>query len=68
MTSDSNDPPHDGDTKDIRARSRKLGQKLQDLYREVAEEAVPNEFLKLLEEADESEAGNRKESERGDDQ
>jgi hypothetical protein len=52
MTDKPGDTPDTVPDKDVKARSQKLGQQLQNLYNEVVEEAVPDEFLRLLEQAD----------------
>ena len=43
--------------RDEKTRSKKIGEQLEKLYRDVAAEPVPDEFLKLLEEADSGEEG-----------
>lgn len=37
-----------------RTRAKRIGSKLRQLYDEVAQENVPDEFLKILEEADDA--------------
>lgn len=37
-----------------RARGKRIGDKLRDMYDDVANEPVPDEFLKLLEDADDA--------------
>lgn len=39
-----------------RARGKQIGDKLRDMYDDVANEPVPDEFLKLLEDADDASA------------
>lgn len=53
MTKHTNDPPSSLDARDAKARSQRLGTQLERLYKDVAEEPIPDEFLKLLEDADE---------------
>ncbi len=40
------------DVRNVRLRRRKIGEQLRAIYDEVASEPVPDEFLRLLEEAD----------------
>jgi hypothetical protein len=41
----------------IKARQRAIGRELRRVYDNVAQEAVPDEFLELLKKIDESEGG-----------
>lgn len=52
MTQDKNEQLENGDDKDRRKRSRYIGSKLRQLYDEVTKEQVPEEFLRILDEAD----------------
>lgn len=54
MTERKKDPYHQNETRERRIRNRKIGDKLRQMYDEVANEPVPDDFLKLLEEADEA--------------
>lgn len=54
MTKRNNDPHLQNETRERRARNRKIGEKLRQIYDEVASEPVPDDFLKLLEEADDA--------------
>lgn len=45
-------PARDARSED--ARQRKIGDTLKQLYEDVAKEPVPDDFLKLLEEADQN--------------
>lgn len=55
-TPPSNTPPQPEpggeDPKSRRARHRRLGDELRRMYEDVAREPVPDDFLKLLEDAD----------------
>ena len=52
----SSDPSSESaeDRRDRHARGKKIGDKLRALYDDVATQPVPDEFLKLLEDADEA--------------
>lgn len=49
----TNDPDRAEKPKDRKEQSRKLGTQLRRLYDDVASEPVPDDFLKLLDDADE---------------
>ena len=50
---DHNNADRAANRKDRRERGKKIGDKLRAMYDDVASEPVPDEFLKLLEDADE---------------
>lgn len=45
--------PQRADNRRMRASTKTIGNQLRQLYDDVAKEPVPDDFLKLLEEADE---------------
>lgn len=49
-------PPKTADRADEKSRQDKIGDQLRKLYDDVASEPVPDEFLRLLEDADEPNA------------
>lgn len=55
MMSDKEDANAD-DQSERRKRSRQIGSKLRQIYDEVAQEEVPDEFLRILEEADQAQS------------
>lgn len=57
MTRDKNAPPPSIELREAKVRGQKIGAHLERLYKDVASEPVPDEFLKLLEEADEKDGG-----------
>lgn len=54
MTKKSNSPTDARQDRDAKARGQKLGQQLKSLYKEVADEPVPDEFFMLLDQADQA--------------
>lgn len=52
----SNDPNHQSKkaSRALDGRQRKIGNTLKQLYEDVANEPVPDDFMKLLEEADQN--------------
>lgn len=52
MDNDNHNKDVNGDEAERKRRQAKIGQKLRQLYDDVANEPVPDDFLKLLEQAD----------------
>ena len=50
--SDSSDRRHPDDARARKARQKRLGDQLRKIYDDVTSEPVPDEFLNLLEQAD----------------
>lgn len=58
MTDQKGPPPQD--RRERRVRSSKIGRQLKRLYDDVINEDVPDDFLKLLEEADKKRSSSEK--------
>lgn len=54
MTESNEDSHRESERRDRRARNRKIGEKLRQIYDDVANEPAPDDFLKLLEDADDA--------------